>query len=178
MVIMVGMVFAFGNIGSYWDKSYTIGVHFTSAPGVVPSAPVKMNGIVVGTVRDIHFDQKRGGAMVLIDMKTKYALRADSQPRIVRSLLGDSSIEFDPGTSEQMLAKGVILEGTLPVDPMMLIADLNAKMSTTLESFASTSHEWQNVARNLSVSKSSRKRTTPMSHAASVACRVSRPWIP
>jgi phospholipid/cholesterol/gamma-HCH transport system substrate-binding protein len=29
MVIMVGMVFAFGNVGSYWDKSYTIGVHFT-----------------------------------------------------------------------------------------------------------------------------------------------------
>jgi phospholipid/cholesterol/gamma-HCH transport system substrate-binding protein len=108
-----------------------------------------MNGIVIGTVRDIHCDQKRGGAMVLIDMKTKYALRADSQPRIVRSLLGDSSIAFDPGTSEQMLSKGAILEGTLPVDPMMLIADLNAKMSTTLESFASTSQEWQKVARNL-----------------------------
>ena len=53
------MVFYFGNLKSYWEPSYTVAIHFDSSPGVYPSTPVRRNGITIGSVREIAFDEQR-----------------------------------------------------------------------------------------------------------------------
>ena len=143
------MVFRFGEIKSILEDKYLIAVHFETAPGIYTSSPVKMNGVAIGAVRDVVFDQKRGGITVLIDIKKQYQLRTDSTATLKQTLLGDASIEFTPGTNESLIEPGTILEGTPPVDPMEIIGDLNNKLAMTMKSFDDTSREWQQVAKNL-----------------------------
>jgi phospholipid/cholesterol/gamma-HCH transport system substrate-binding protein len=149
MVIAGTIVVLFGEIRTLMERHYTIAVHFASAPGIVPKAPVLMNGVMIGSVRDVVLDQTRGGVAVLIDVRERFRLRKDTEPRLMRSLLGDSSIDFTPGTSSEWLPPSTILEGKLPVDPIELVQQLDQRVSGALDSFGATSDEWRRVAQNL-----------------------------
>jgi len=148
-VILGTIVFYFGEFRDFWEPRYTIAVHFPSAPGIFADSPVEMNGVKIGVVREIVFDQRRGGVTVLIDVNQRYQLRQDTQPQLTRSLLGDSTIEFSPGSSPERLTADTLLEGKLPRDPLEMVQNLNESLSTTLESFETTSREWRHVAQNV-----------------------------
>ncbi len=149
MTIAGVMVFQFGELRAIWERHYTVAIHFDTAPGVQPSTPVRRNGITIGRVREVVFDEEQGGVIVWIDVRAKYRLRRDAQPRLVRSLLGDASIALSPGRSRQYLPAGGKLHGKPPVDPIEIIGRLEGKMTNTLEAFHATSREWQHVGRNL-----------------------------
>ena len=149
--ILGAIVFAFGQFRSFWEPRYTVAVHFESAPGVFVDSPVRMSGVKIGTVSDVVFDQRRGGVTVLVGIKQKYQLRSDAEARLVRSLLGDSTIEFTPGVHEVPLKADTLLEGHLPADPMEIVQDLNSSLTETLTSFDETSREWRQVAKNVNV---------------------------
>ena len=133
------------NSGPFGSVTTRLPCTSTEAPGIVASAPVLLNGIVIGSVRDVVLDEKRGGVSVLIDVRERYRLRKDTRPRLVRSLLGDSSIDFTPGTSSEYLPPSTILEGELPVDPIEIVRHLDERVSETMDSFAGTSDEWRRV---------------------------------
>ncbi|MFN0051560.1 MAG: MlaD family protein [Planctomycetales bacterium] len=147
--VAAGLVFQFGELKWLWQKYYNLGIHFDSAPGVEQGTPVRKNGILIGSVREVSFDDARGGVNVVVQVREKYTLRADSRPLLVRSLLGDATIEFTPGRSRQLYRDGDRMEGTAPEDPMELVARLESKTSQTLDLFASTSEEWRTVGKNL-----------------------------
>ncbi|MBM79200.1 MAG: hypothetical protein CMJ78_01240 [Planctomycetaceae bacterium] len=148
-VVTAVMIFKFGDFSHLFDETYSISAHFDSAPGVEASAPVTMNGISVAQVREVIFDSKRGGVLVLINMSSKYRLRADTRVQLTRSILGDSTIELSPGKSKDLLPPDSMLEGELPVDPMQIVANLDRRLDQTLGSFDQTSKEWRQVAANL-----------------------------
>ena len=143
------MVFHFGEIQSLWQKQYQIAVHFESAPGIHAGSPVRINGVTIGTVREVALDEDRGGVGVIIDIQERYALRADAKPLLSTSLLGDSAIEFAPGVSDIRLRPGTLLEGTMPTDPFSIVNKLDAKLTATLSSFEQTSIEWRKVGANI-----------------------------
>jgi phospholipid/cholesterol/gamma-HCH transport system substrate-binding protein len=144
-----GMVFKFGELKSFWEPRYTIAVHFESAPGVYSSTPVRKNGIDIGSVREILFDEERGGVTALLDIHQRIRLRADAKPLITQSLLGDATIEFTPGTSRKVLQPGAHIEGVNPDGPMEIVRRLEEKLNVTLDSFAATSRQWERVGRNV-----------------------------
>ena len=143
------MVFQFGELQSLWRRQYQIAVHFESAPGVHAGSPVKVNGLTIGTVREVALDDQRGGIGVILDIQEQYALRADAKPMLSTSLLGDSAIEFAPGVSAKRLEPGTLLEGQMPTDPFSIVNKLDAKLTLTLASFEQTSAEWRKVGQNL-----------------------------
>jgi phospholipid/cholesterol/gamma-HCH transport system substrate-binding protein len=143
------MIFRFGSVRNYWEKNYPLAIHFGSAPGVRVLTPVQKNGIAIGKVSEIKFDEEQGGVTVVIEVREQFRLRKDSRPRIVRSLLGDASIDFIPGTSRHFLTPGDRLEGEAAVNPMEVVERLEGRMSATLESFHATSREWQRVGQNM-----------------------------
>lgn len=143
------MVFFFGQFRSLWERHYEVAARFDAAPGVYSGSPVTMNGVTIGAVRDVVFDNKRGGVTVLIDVREEYRLRSDTQPQLVQSLLGDTTIEFSPGTSPDFLAVGSLLEGESPLDPMEMFHQLDEKLTRTMESLETTSQEWRLVAENI-----------------------------
>ena len=143
------MVFKFSELKSLLEPQYTIAVHFESAPGVYASTPVRKNGIAIGSVREILFDEERGGVTALLDIYQRIRLRTDAKPLLTRSLLGDAAIEFTPGTSQKVLQPGDCIEGVNPDGPMEIVRRLEDKLNVTLDSFAATSRQWERVGRNV-----------------------------
>jgi len=148
-VVAAGLVFRFGEMRWLWEKHYSIGVHFDRAPGVERGTPVRKNGILIGSVRAVSFDESRGGVNVLVEIRERYQLRKDSQPMLSRSLLGDATLEFAPGKSREILKPGERIEGAPSEDPLEIISRMEAKTNQALESFAATSEEWRKVGKNL-----------------------------
>ncbi|MGQ0633549.1 MAG: MlaD family protein [Planctomycetaceae bacterium] len=146
--VAAGLVFRFGEMRWLWEQHYLLVVHFDRAPGVVRGTPVRKSGILIGTVREVSFDEERGGVNVLVEVAKRHPLRKDSRPMLSRSLLGDATIEFSPGTLREYFKPGDKLDGNSEGDPLELISRVEAKLNETLASFAATSDEWRKVGRN------------------------------
>ncbi len=143
------MVFQFGKMGQYFRPRYAVAVHFTEAPGLFAHSPVLLNGITIGSVREVKLDEQRGGVLVLVEIEEKYKIRDDSQVYLRKSILGDSSLEFTPGQSLSALAPGALLDGEPPSDPLEIIGDLQVEVTKTLRTFNETAVAWEAVGKNL-----------------------------
>ena len=143
------MAVKFGDLAASFEDRYAVVVHFDHAPGVFEGTPVAKNGIAIGSVRHVGFDDERGGVAVTLALRSKYPLRADAEPQLSRSLLGDSTVEFVPGTSADLLPPGSRLEGAVPPDPMKLVAKLGGRLDSTLAAFDATAAEWRTVGENV-----------------------------
>lgn len=145
-IVCAGLVLRFGEMRWLWEKNYTIGVHFERAPGVERGTPVRKNGILIGSVRGVTFDEERGGVNVTVEIRERFPLRKDAEPMLTRSLLGDATLEFTPGKSREMLRPGDRIEGAPSTDPLEIIGRMETKTTETLDSFTATSEEWRKVA--------------------------------
>jgi phospholipid/cholesterol/gamma-HCH transport system substrate-binding protein len=148
-LVAAGLVFRFGEMRWLWEKQYVLDVHFDRAPGVVHGTPVRKNGILIGNVREVSFDEERGGVNVRVEIAKRYPQRKDSRPMLSRSLLGDATIEFSPGKSREYFKPGDRLDGNSEGDPLEMISRVESKLNDTLASFGAVSDEWRNVGRNL-----------------------------
>src|SRR5215212_3115935 len=116
-----GLALRFGEMAWLWEKSYSLAVHFPEAPGVQPGVPVRKNGVDIGKVREVYFDEVQGGVTVVVNINMKYRLRSDTRVRLLQSLLGDATLEFTPGTSTDFVEPGSSLEGLPPTDPVKIV---------------------------------------------------------
>lgn len=145
----IGLVLRFGEMRWMWDEYYTVAVHFEEAPGVHPQTGVRKNGVPIGHVRELFFDDKSGGVTLLLNVQKRHILRKDSRARLSISILGDATVEFSPGQSKELLRPGSKIAGESALNPFEMIARMQARVDQTLESFAATSQEWQKVAKNV-----------------------------
>jgi phospholipid/cholesterol/gamma-HCH transport system substrate-binding protein len=149
LVVSTVMIFHFGKLTEFWEPRYMLAIHFDSAPGVYRSTPVRRNGVAIGQVSNLRFDDKQGGVLVLVDIREEFRLRTDAHPRLVRSLLGDASIDFVPGKSRKFLRPGTRLKGETSADPLEIVNRLEGRLNLTLQTFRTTSREWEQVGRKL-----------------------------
>ena len=146
---IVGLIFQFGEIQRYLRPKYTVNIRFKSATGIAVSTPVRRNGVLIGSVTAVHFDDENGGLIVRASIKDGVRLWPDGRVRLVSSLLGDSAIEFLPGKSKQALKDGDTVEAEPAVDPLNVVARMEQNVALLIDSFQQTSHEWQTVGHNL-----------------------------
>ena len=147
--ICTALVIHFGDVQKYWQTTYQIGIHFDSTPGLTKGTPVRQNGIGIGSVSDVLLDEQDGGVLVVVEIQADRKLRRDSRPALVRTLLGDASIEFSAGVSREYLPPNTKVDGIAPSDPMEIVQRLEQNVSTTLVAFEETSREWQLLAQNV-----------------------------
>ena len=143
------MAVKFGDLAGLLAERYPLAVHFDHAPGVFAGTPVSKNGIIIGEVAAVRFDDTRGGVLVALSIDPQYPLRSDAAPHLSRGLLGDSGIEFVPGAADTFLQPGDRLEGTAPVDPMKLVSDLGGRLDATLVGFETAATQWAEVGDNV-----------------------------
>lgn len=139
----------FGELFNAWQETYAVAIQFDRAPGVSPGTPVRLNGILIGRTRKVMLDPAEPGVVVVVDIQGQYRLRTDTQPILVRSLLGDTTIEFTAGASPDNLPPNMRLRGEMPEDPMETVHRLEKQVSLTLASFEATSQEWRTVGQNV-----------------------------
>lgn len=149
MVIIGVMVFQFGDIKKYFEPKYQISIHFNQAPGVYAGTPVTQNGVAIGKVKQVLFDDQEGGVNVVIEVKKNIRLRSDAQPILTQSLLGDSKIDFQPGIADGVMEEGIRLDGQNSMDPMKIVQEMEQHLVRTLSSFDQTSQEWKKLGHNI-----------------------------
>lgn len=148
-VIAVCIIFRLGEARWLLSNSYRVTIAFEDAQGVFSGTPVRKNGLTVGHVRQVEFDTKGGGLLVHVDVSERFKLKEDTVAQLSLSILGDASIEFSPGRSDQFLKPNAVIPGESASDPMKMIAKLDARVTRTLDSFARTSDEIGKVAQNV-----------------------------
>ncbi len=149
MVAMIVMVFEFGNLQNRLRPKYKVAIRFKSAVGIAVGTPVRRNGVLIGSVTGVDFDDKSGGLIVHTEIRDGIRLWPDGHVRLVSSLLGDSAVEFLPGRSAKSLKDGDTVEGESAIDPLNMVGRMEQNVSTVIESFEKTSQEWQTVGHNL-----------------------------
>lgn len=132
-LVLTMMIVWFGESPSLFRDQEYLTVRFKEAPGVAEGIPVRKSGIRIGQVASIEFDDRVGhpdGVLVTLALQRKYKLRAGSVPRITRALIGDVSINMQPGTETGPLRThstlsrppdSEIVQGEVAADPSKAI---------------------------------------------------------
>jgi len=144
ILILAILLLLFGDLPSLVKGTYTVQFAFPQAPGVTPDTPVRVNGILIGRVREVELDEKVG-VMITAKIEDKYVLYRDQVGRIGGSLLGDAVIEIvpasDPRIQHVKVEPGETMRGLVAKDPFQAITSLESNVSIALESIAKTSDE-------------------------------------
>ncbi|MBI2317910.1 MAG: outer membrane lipid asymmetry maintenance protein MlaD [Betaproteobacteria bacterium] len=93
--------------------SYQIRAKFDNIGGLKVRAPVKVAGVVVGRVSEIHFDNETFEAVVTLSLDSRYQFPKDSSAKILTSgLLGEQYIGLSAGGDVANLKSGDTLKIT------------------------------------------------------------------
>jgi len=102
------------NLSSFTGAgAYRISAKFDNIGGLKVRAPVKSSGVVVGRVREIHFDNQTFEAVVTMSIESQYQFPKDTSAKILTSgLLGEQFIGISAGGDSVNLKDGDSLKIT------------------------------------------------------------------
>lgn len=97
-----------GNLSSFtFDDTYNVYAKFQNVGALKKRAPVKSNGVVVGRVDNISFDNTEFKAVVTLTIEKQYLFPSDSSASILTAgLLGEQYIGLSAGAEEDNLKEG------------------------------------------------------------------------
>ncbi len=103
-----------GNLGGEKIRDpYTLEAYFDNIGGLKVRAPVKVSGVLVGRVADIHYDPDKFQARVSLNVDGRYQFPRDTFATINTSgLLGEQYLGLEPGGDEQHLKPGETIRRT------------------------------------------------------------------
>jgi phospholipid/cholesterol/gamma-HCH transport system substrate-binding protein len=152
LIITGILVLLFGELPSVVRGSYSIYVEFPSAPGVAQDTPIRKSGILIGRVTKVAF-APNSDVLVTASIDGGVELFRDEAVRINATLLGDTKLEFVPGsrqpTSRVPIKKGDLLAGTVAVDPLQAFANIEGNLSRAADSLAMAGEEVGKLAKGV-----------------------------
>ncbi|MEZ6126518.1 MAG: MlaD family protein [Planctomycetaceae bacterium] len=143
------MVAKFGEPFSRWQKGTHIGIVLPSAAGIYPDAPIRLSGLVIGSVDSLHLVAEGRGVLVQATIHDGFEFRDDSIAVVSRTLLGDGAIDILPGREGAPISEGARIAGRNSSDPTEAITHVEQQVTTALASFEVTGREWGRLAGNL-----------------------------
>lgn len=115
LIALIGIAFQVSNFSAFKDRpTYQVSALFDNIGGLKVRAPVKLSGVVIGRITQIHIDPVSLKANVKMEIEQQYnELPIDSSASILTSgLLGDQYIGIGIGGEEEFLASGSQIEMT------------------------------------------------------------------
>jgi phospholipid/cholesterol/gamma-HCH transport system substrate-binding protein len=105
---MLGKFFGAGGVVDNVGGSYTVKANFTNVGTLSVGAPVKMAGVVIGSVQAVRADPVKLNAEVLIAIDKRYnQIPDDSAAAVFTSgLIGSQYVAIQPGGSPDALKNG------------------------------------------------------------------------
>lgn len=105
---MLGKFFGAGGVVDNVGGSYALKASFTNVGSLSAGAPVKMAGVVIGSVQSVHADPVKLNADVVLSIDKRYdAIPDDSAAAVFTSgLIGTQYVAIQPGGSPDALKDG------------------------------------------------------------------------
>ena len=105
---MLGKFFGAGGVVDNIGGSYTVKADFTNVGTLSAGAPVKMAGVVIGSVQSVRADPTKLNAEVILAIDKRYdQIPDDSAAAVFTSgLIGSQYVAIQPGGSPDMLKNG------------------------------------------------------------------------
>ena len=105
-LILLGMVFGLA-AGEGGSRGYLLHATYDQADGLAAGAPVYLAGVRVGSVERMSLDPQRFRARVAFRIDDAVGVPEESAAMIVSDgVLGGKFVKIEPGTGEDMMAKG------------------------------------------------------------------------
>ena len=105
-LILLGMVFGLA-AGGGASRGYLLHATYDQADGLAAGAPVYLAGVKVGSVERMSLDPQRFKAHVALRIDDAVGVPEESAAMIVSDgVLGGKSVKIEPGTGEEMMARG------------------------------------------------------------------------
>jgi phospholipid/cholesterol/gamma-HCH transport system substrate-binding protein len=97
-----------GNLGAERaTETYRVEARFDNIGGLKVRGPVRSAGVLVGRVAEIHFDNDRFQARVVLALDKRYSFPKDTSASILTSgLLGETYVGFEAGGDDKKLQAG------------------------------------------------------------------------
>ena len=106
-VTLLILGFNFLNGEELFQTSYTLTARYKNIDGLVPGNKVVINGLQVGSVKDLKLDQKTGLIFATFTLKKDILVPSDSKAMIYASdLLGAKSVDIIMGKDKKVLKDG------------------------------------------------------------------------
>lgn len=105
---MLGKFFGAGGVVDNVGGSYTVSADFTNVGTLSAGAPVKMAGVVIGSVQSVRVDPVKLNARVVLAIDKRYdQIPDDSAAAVFTSgLIGSQYVAIQPGGSPDALKNG------------------------------------------------------------------------
>jgi phospholipid/cholesterol/gamma-HCH transport system substrate-binding protein len=125
-LVLTMMIIWFGESPSILRDQVYLTVHYTEAPGVLEGVPVRKSGIRIGEVSSIKFDDRPNqpdGVLVTLALERKYKILKGTRPRLSRTLIGDVTVDMQPGTGPDIQETSPsrltapVIDGEVAADP-------------------------------------------------------------
>lgn len=115
-----------GNLSTFsFEKTYQVTAKFDNVGSLKVRAPVKSNGVVVGRVANINFDNQEFRAVVTLNMEAQYLFPKDTSATIqTAGLIGEQYIGLNAGGEEENLKNG---DEILYTQSALVLEDLVSK---------------------------------------------------
>jgi len=143
IAVIVFVIFAVSRQQGLFEERYELTVHMSRVNGLQTGAPVRLNGVRVGSVTGLGFVNNHGENTIKVTLEIQKnvqdKIRKDSEAYIgTLGLLGDKFISITMGSEDfPILKNGDELMGTDPIDVEKLIDEsvvtLNELKKTTVQ---------------------------------------------
>jgi phospholipid/cholesterol/gamma-HCH transport system substrate-binding protein len=135
-LVVVGVTLFIG--GTMWlggksmSRAPTVAIAFSEVETLKRGSPVKVSGVVMGTVQAIEF-QGFGRVLVRASLDARVKPRRDATATLASTgLVADAQVNLNPGTAAEPLPSDAVIPGTVEPGIMSSAGDLTARANQVL----------------------------------------------
>ena len=175
LLAFIAVIYVLGARARLFEARYTIHADFTEVGGLREGATVRLAGVQIGRVTDVHLPPEPGGKVrVDLTIGRQFAdrIRTDSVARIeTQGLLGDRIVEITVGTAGAPVVKpGEVLAARDPTD----ISRMVGEGAQTMKSVAALAETLRTTAEAVNQSKVIQESAAAVGSARAMADRAGR----
>lgn len=137
----------------YGGGQQSLMITLESAPGVGPNTPVRKNGVLIGRVTDVDFDDD--GVVITADVSKDVNLFTSDMVRVQpSSILGDAVISFSTpsearGQPKIAIPEGTLIRGQVVPSPIDVLVDLQMDIGPAIKSLGEAGESVTELASRL-----------------------------